>query len=571
MSAVIRGAIPVVCNLLAGSLGIEVVWGNFPTASTNGKVVKMPNLPLEGEDLGRWAYGFIAHEAGHCRSTDFGSWPEDQPILRDLTNLLEDPRIEREISANFPGVKRWLTALTEALLEEGMLGCIDADEPPARQLRKWLMYQTGVSAMGYDCLRQMAQQQDRLMDKVFPADTMQQLRECLADAGIATCTAEIRAIAERIQRILGEMDPPAPEPDKPEPAEGEQGDGDQGPEQLASGGEATGDPPQDDDDGDDGPSPQQVQQLQQQLADMLDEGQWGQDPSDKGTMVQAKLGDKIQQAVDQAAAQGHGSSRLHMPMAFSDTSRSDGSAAMASVRRESIAVRAKLEELVEDVTRTHFESARGGRRLRRDAGVRMARGNLRVFDRRTDGLDVDAAVHLLLDKSTSMRDRLDAARDAAIALTTSFADIDGVDTAVSAFPETVTKGGRIDPNGVRLVKRFDEDFRAAAGRVRALAVEGVTPLASALLHCHEHLLSQPRQRRIVAVATDGDPDSLIEARDVITAGRRAGIEHIGIGIGVELGHLFDVFVRINTVADLPRHIVHLVRDALFEREQLLAA
>jgi hypothetical protein len=562
MSAVMRGAVPVVCNMLAGTLGVKVVWGDFHTASTDGKVVKLPNLPLEGKDVGRWVYGYVAHEAGHIRETDFRMWPGHDPMLKDIANILEDPRIERVMCVRYPGVRAWLADLTDALLGAGKLGIIDADDPPARQVRKWLMYCTGYEMMGYDCLQQMAAQQSRLMAQIFAPDQFAELLAGVQDAQTARSTAEVIAAAARIVKVLKEADPPREEP-SPDEA-GDEGEQQSRQQPARSEGVAVQDVQ-----GDNVAvaTPEQLRGLRAALATVAHPGQWGVDPTDKGGMVEEHLADVIDEARRAAC---HGGRHVRMPAVFVDRARVDGCAAIASIRRESTAIRARLEELVQDATATLHSPARAGRRLLRDAGVRMMCGNLRAFDRRSGGLDVDAAVHLLQDVSTSMRLRLGAANAATTALCVSFADIEGVDTAVSAFPYPVPTLGGVDHEGVRLLKAFDEDYRDAAGRIASLQVNGDTPLANALLHSHQLLLERRRERRIALVVTDGQPDSVDEALQVVRAGRLAGIEHFGIGIGVDLGHLFGTFVRIETVADLTRQVVQLVRDALFDREQLQA-
>jgi Mg-chelatase subunit ChlD len=164
-----------------------------------------------------------------------------------------------------------------------------------------------------------------------------------------------------------------------------------------------------------------------------------------------------------------------------------------------------------------------------------------------------------------MRLRMEAARAATLALCVAFAEVEGVDVAASAFPFRVAGPRGTDTAGVVLLKGVDEDYRSAAARLADLRADGGTPLASALLHSQELVLGVPRQRRIVIVVTDGDPDSVEDVRHVIRLGRQHGVEHLGLGIGVEMGHLFDTWVRIDAVEELPRRIVDLVRDAVLQR------
>ncbi|MFX8024254.1 hypothetical protein ABTK62_20630, partial [Acinetobacter baumannii] len=57
---------------------------------------------------------------------------------------------------------------------------------------------------------------------------------------------------------------------------------------------------------------------------------------------------------------------------------------------------------------------------------------------------VDAAVIELVDVSGSMKKLIERVREASAALCIAFSDVDGVDTAVSAFPCVAPTGRRED-------------------------------------------------------------------------------------------------------------------------------
>lgn len=584
-SSVVRGAVPVVCNMLAGTMGVNIVWGEFPTACTDGRTVFMPDLPLEGREMARWAYGYVAHEAAHLRATDFSADRGRDPLEIDLGNILEDARVERAICRDFPGARHWLEDLTQALLEEGLLGHVDPEDSLPRQVRKWLMYRSGTELMGYACLREMAVQQEALLSRVFQPALWQGLCECVSQVSLASNTTEVIAIARRIAQILHEaaaaepaapsnastqpqgdvegsagsaaQEAPAPVPGEPQEGAGE--DDSEEPQTAAQGGTPATDPAgQPVEAPADGRATSEASSAQ--LAALTNPDEWGKDATDKGSMAGGRLSQELARMRLESGARDGGV--IHMPAVFEDRTLGDGQAAIASVRRQSTAVRALLEELLQGSAASRLRAARSGRRIGRDAGRRLRLGDLRIFDVRCPGLRIDAAVHLLQDVSGSMTSRMHAARAATLALCVAFSEVDGVDLAVSAFPWRVSGPRGVDPRGVILLKPAEESHRQAAARIEQLQAHGGTPLASALMHSHELLCGVARQRRIVIVVTDGDPDSTDDARRVIALGRRQGVEHLGLGIGVELGHLFDTFVRIDGIDDLPRQVVDLVRDAV---------
>jgi len=96
------GAAPLVAAALGRSLGVKVVVdGSAPTAKTDGNTIVLPRLPVDVDDeTSSLLWGFIHHEAAHCRHTDFSVWKHELSTANDnlvsyLTNVFEDIRIER--------------------------------------------------------------------------------------------------------------------------------------------------------------------------------------------------------------------------------------------------------------------------------------------------------------------------------------------------------------------------------------------------------------------------------------------------------------------------------------------
>lgn len=306
------------------------------------------------------------------------------------------------------------------------------------------------------------------------------------------------------------------------------------------------------------------------FADVANPAHWGR-ACDKGQMVQDGIPSKVLEAEAEGSA-GHGNLKVHMPLARTSTERLDGSEAMAEVRRHTIAIRATFEDAVQDATMDRVMAARSGRRLLRDAGPRLARGSTKVFRRQDEIVKVNAKLAILIDASSSMRGaKLKTALQAAISMDLAMEQIDGVQTSVSVFPARVAIHGRFDRHGVRVLKEFDDDVRDSAGRIATVVAEGSTPMAGAFLHACR-LLDAPEidGRRIVLVISDGQPDSLAECKAVMQAVDQ-DIEFVGIGIKMDLSKLFKTFVRIESVDDLPRKALELVRGMLLQQQEQLAA
>ena len=90
------------------------------TASTNGRIITIPDLGnrLDGRRI-TLLYGYLFHEIGHCRYSDFRLWQDRSlsPELRSLTNLLEDIAVETYMGREYPGCLETLTLLNSEILE----------------------------------------------------------------------------------------------------------------------------------------------------------------------------------------------------------------------------------------------------------------------------------------------------------------------------------------------------------------------------------------------------------------------------------------------------------------------
>lgn len=117
-------SLPIVAPTITKRFGVEVEIGGT-MAYTNGKRIHLPHFPGEAIDP-TVIFGYLLHECGHIRYSKFGvqSKHADQKELgRFLTNVLEDGRIERLVSAEFPGAFHWLKTLdTHGLTLEDSMG-----------------------------------------------------------------------------------------------------------------------------------------------------------------------------------------------------------------------------------------------------------------------------------------------------------------------------------------------------------------------------------------------------------------------------------------------------------------
>ena len=107
-----RNALPIVAAALGRKFGVEVGMGGHE-ACTDGQRIQIPDVPDDpaSRDL---AWGYLAHEAGHVRYTDFAVYEQaarEGPLQEILQNRIEDVRIERELARPYPGTRATIAAV----------------------------------------------------------------------------------------------------------------------------------------------------------------------------------------------------------------------------------------------------------------------------------------------------------------------------------------------------------------------------------------------------------------------------------------------------------------------------
>ena len=234
-----------------------------------------------------------------------------------------------------------------------------------------------------------------------------------------------------------------------------------------------------------------------------------------------------------ALAAGHPEARTVLAEYDDPPPARDPAGAVARARAATAQLRRRLGVLVQARRDEDAWRARRGRRLDAGSLYRPSAGQPVRFVRRDVRDAPETAVGLLLDRSGSMRGAMDLAGQAVLATALALEELTGVTCWVAAFP------GAAADRVVPLVG-FAERARRVAGRFD-LAAAGGTPLATALWRAGYELSQRPEPRRLLVVATDGEPDDVESARRIVGRCRAGGIEVIGLGIGQSLAEVREVF------------------------------
>lgn len=496
MSTAIRGALPIIAVALAGRFGIDVVWTSASTASTEGRNIYLPALPLEGESLRKYVLGYVTHEAAHIRFSDFNciDFAPDEMLAKALTNIFEDARVECEMCAAFPGVRRYLVELVNSLTADGAYQPLDATgQDVISSLVTVCFAHSHSRVMHYDGWDEISALSIAHLATLIGVAEMNMIEATLRDVEAARSTADCIACARRIVDVLGCGSGPA------------------------------------------SPADQTLERL----------------GTRRGSLVLELLPEQVLDAVFEAACNGRGTSTMTFPKVYRSTDRVDGRRYLEDVRVWTTALREQIEELLHVPRLSGCERRRSGVRLLRDAGQRLMRGSSKVFRREFEVERVATSIVILLDKSSSMKCRLGLASRVTLALADAFESSD-VSVSVVAFPH--------HDSGVLELKRLNERVQSSAGAIAGVLASGSTPLAGALLFANSELLASDADRRIALTITDGQPDKLSECRDVIEIGTLQGVEYIGIGIETDIAHLMCQSVRVESIDELPMKALALLRS-----------
>lgn len=219
----LMGALPMIVSAIAGGAKTRVVWGPFETASTDGREIRMPLLPLEDEHVEAYALGYAVHETGHVVDTDFNVEP-GQGLTRALFFILEDARIELNRMRHLPGARRWLENLAYALLRDGRIGAARAEDGLPNVLCSYMLTHVWAEVLQFHGLREAAGESRALMLQSLPPDVFAELEAIAFEVASASDTSGVKALAVRMVQVLQNLADQQAQPQGSSQDDDDQGD-----------------------------------------------------------------------------------------------------------------------------------------------------------------------------------------------------------------------------------------------------------------------------------------------------------------------------------------------------------
>jgi nitric oxide reductase activation protein len=132
--------------------------------------------------------------------------------------------------------------------------------------------------------------------------------------------------------------------------------------------------------------------------------------------------------------------------------------------------------------------------------------------------------------------------------------IPGVNPAVTFFANDAS-------NPVLSIVKHGEKPQRQAAKF-AFNARGYTPMTEAIWYGAFELSKTREARKMLIVITDGAPDDLSSCRSVISLCERSGIGVCGIGIEMDLSHLFRQHISIDEVGSLQSALFGLMQQSL---------
>ena len=515
------------------------VGGDRSFCSSDGRHIHIAAMPAT--PLGRMLMtGLVFHEVGHKHHTQ-GSRPAG--LLGEMTNILEDIRVEAATMADRPGTRFDLEAVATHYARKGALEPTDkATSLLGLALaygRARILKQVGLEPLLESCRRKVGE--------AFGTVAAHRLETLLEqELPLLNSTRQAQNLAEKLLSVLAER---------------------QNPEPTQSGSPAgthEGSPPgadQEESISQEGSRSEDREDVAE--AEAPDEGALDLDnlgATETGYGDLAKLMTAEMNALANEVPQNQRHTLPQMPKVCRQKTMSpplDEVGALCASSR----MRARLLGLLQAVRRSPVGYGSSGRRLAPTRLARMAFGDARIFRRRQETAMVNTAVAILLDASGSMygdvggRCLADIANPAAFALHHALAGIEGVAVLSASFH---FRDAETPP--VVLLVDFQEKPKSAAFNLNP---DGGTPTADALWFARAVLLQRPETRRLILLLTDGYPNDPDATRAATARCQRDGIEIVALGLGTDaVRHYWPKHQVLNEVAALPQALFSAMEKLL---------
>ena len=612
-------ALPIVASALGRKYGVAIEIGGRD-AMTNGRRIILPALPVDDQRAALLAYGYLDHEAGHVRLTDFTDVQPDLtaalPLKHQLWSIFEDIRIEQAMGRMFPGCRINLDRLTRQLVADGIF-VVPSEAEPVKVLQSYLLYTLRSGVLGQQALTPMALICEDCLSRLFSLELRVRLSMILGKVRGLRSTRDALRLADEVIELLEQELQDAEHAGMGDQAQDSSSNeerarcssssaADLGPpdtgrgqeENSSSGRESSGVPGIEDqrkiqadleESTNDTPRKSSLEETSENnqlktssnvngnfggpdhddnpASAVRDEmtgarGRVSRIATDKGALRQILTTDPSKFAPDFGSLL---SQQLQESCARSNDYHSNN-VRVALVEPPPEGTPAQGQALIAEVriqTRALLTRLEALVQAFRQERSRLSQCGKQIDTRELHRLAVsDLQVFSTLRRRQKVNTAVQIVLDASSSMKDSRIEVARRSALAAALALQSIPGTTVNcvafgkKHHVTVLTCFGERVERTAPRYAAIEAEGSTPLAEALWWCATALLFRQEERKIMLVITDGEPNDRNTARDVIQRYLNSGIE--AIGLGIELPMIEDLFPTSQII-----HSVQQLPNALF--------
>lgn len=618
------------CRMMSAQYRIKIQPGVFSIADKfdapawcrkdkDGYVLQVPFSPRMTDEQWRYLRGYIDHECGHVKFTDFETYanmyrsvvadclrykPGASVTLKDflhdyasmVVNILEDVRIERLMGIDFPGSRTNLNTLSEYLFKDCCSVSMMMGEGMAGRLYSLLFMR--VRSLINPALEEPAQLlYDDMKADVQVENYTEYTRHLDAVWGIGDIFVQDwnveRAAREFIRiviKVLEDYTNTAQGTNSNGTSSGDTGDSSDGNTSDSSDGDTS-----DSSDGDTGDSSKDAHASRKKSVAVSDEAVFAMSSDlydmqrdDKGN-IRRRFLDAVQDMTDSLENNNnqisdedlafmdsmfsHTAERLdklldkHKMDALADgkpvyiTDRSHVHALSPEQRGDMDVVMynlyGRLADVLQTMTLVRHSTGLCGARLDAHVLHRASVGDGRIFSKKVQRLRRVTEVALLFDASGSMRmTEYGKSNNNEMAQCMAL----GCLKALRALP-----GVRSSLSGFSNGEMFVmSDYGGPVHEVILSAIGG-TPLGASLIELTSQFSGGPDVRRIILFFTDGFPDYVGSVTMALNLAKRSGIEVYGIGLQTKAINTFmdsDHSIIVNSIHELADGMCDMLRKGM---------
>jgi cobaltochelatase CobT len=523
------------------------------TTNKHINLARMDDTPL-GRML---CTGLVMHETAHMNHT---TTAKPSGMHGEMTNIIEDIRIEALTIAERPGTRFNLDAVTKHYVDKGELAPENLNHALCGKVMAYgrgrLLCQISMLPIEAAC--------NEMIEDAFSGLFIDELEKIIKHIPKLKNTDQTIAMAGKIVDLI--LHPPTPPQPPPQPQNSQT------------------DKQKDSDENDDG-TPQEAAEKPNGGNEGDSEGEGNKEPSQdaaepkqpggkgaggKPTKEELEelvneesgygdLSKLVHEEMDDLARSGHGAPLLPDLGQYQKRSKLNEVEAISASSR----MRAKMIGLLESVKRKPTSFGLNGKKIVPSQLVKMATsGEAKIFSKKTEQFAANTAVVILCDYSGSMwGEREMVAKPATFALHTSLYGLRDVVCCSLGFQGDIRNG-----QDVAVLVGFE---RKPTSEMFNQKCDNGTPLAEGLWAARALLLERREPRKILLVLTDGEPNEFEPTRQAVKAIEAAGIDLAAIGIQSSAAkHYFSNSCEVDNLAELPAKLFSVMDAMLIKRRKL---